>query len=643
MNYISYCRFSSNQSRENSIEDQHRINTQKLEELGIPKNRIALIEDKAIAGTHDQRPGYQRMMAAVKAGDVNIIVVDDQSRLTRAADIGMLLEQFRFHGVRFIAVADGVDTHLEGTEVNAQVKGLVNNLSNKSHGKRVRRGLAGRVLDANGSAGDHPYGYRSQWVDAAAAAVYNGHGPKPKRKQEVDPEEADVVRKVFEWFTTLSLSINGIARQLNAMKIPPGRRSKSTKGWSPARVTKMLTNRKYIGEWSWGEYQTLKLNGKRRNLKAAERDVVRSERPDLAIVSREVWDRAQARFKQFKQNANQQRGDGKRRLGINFRESPTSLLSGLLHCGGCGSRLHYTKSKTTAYFRCPVHARGGECGAKSVVVQQAGERAMLGFVKEKLTEANAWLDEVYEQTLAQVQARVDRTPEIRARLSERKAKLEKRVETLTGNLAEQISKSLQARLLACEEELENVDRELRALDQQSRQPTRLPTRDEVRKELEDLWPLFNEDPIRGALLLRRMIGRIRVFDVIFPGKKRGHAKLVFPFNASAWLTRVKGMPESATESDEPIEAEEVTLHTGEPTKLERLMPQVHDWVNQGVSWREIGKRTGMSTCATNMYYNRWRRALGPALDGDIVNGADGDVVNKSIEGEAETPGGTQSG
>lgn len=58
------------------------------------------------------RPAFQEMMAEVKAGRINCIVVKDLSRFGRDhLEAGEYLERiFPFLGVRFIAIMDNIDT-----------------------------------------------------------------------------------------------------------------------------------------------------------------------------------------------------------------------------------------------------------------------------------------------------------------------------------------------------------------------------------------------------------------------------------------------------------------------------------------------------------------------------------------------------
>jgi hypothetical protein len=71
-----------------------------------------------------------------------------------------------------------------------------------------------------------------------------------------------------------------------------------------------------------------------------------------------------------------------------------------------------------------------------------------------------------------------------------------------------------------------------------------------------------------------------------------------------------------TPDEQSALAEDVVLYTGKPTKLESLLPQIHEWVQEGVSWLEIHNRTGLSASSASDYYKRWRKALAEAERGN---------------------------
>jgi hypothetical protein len=67
---------------------------------------------------------------------------------------------------------------------------------------------------------------------------------------EIDPRETAIVLRIFRAYAD-GLSVIRIVRLLNEENVPG--RIRSRKGWSPATVSRMLDNEKYIGRWVWNK------------------------------------------------------------------------------------------------------------------------------------------------------------------------------------------------------------------------------------------------------------------------------------------------------------------------------------------------------------------------------------------------------
>src|ERR1700677_4648568 len=80
-NAALYARFSSDQQRDASIEDQFRQCERVAESNGLTV--VARFEDRGISGGTTERPGYQMLLQAARSGFVKVIIVEDISRLWR--------------------------------------------------------------------------------------------------------------------------------------------------------------------------------------------------------------------------------------------------------------------------------------------------------------------------------------------------------------------------------------------------------------------------------------------------------------------------------------------------------------------------------------------------------------------------------
>ena len=97
------------------------------------------------------RPGFQRMLADIKAGKIKRVVVKDMSRLGRNyLQVGMYTEMvFPEYGVHFIAVNDGVDS-IKGDSEFTAIRNVFNEMFAKDTSKKIKA-----TWQSKGRSGEH--------------------------------------------------------------------------------------------------------------------------------------------------------------------------------------------------------------------------------------------------------------------------------------------------------------------------------------------------------------------------------------------------------------------------------------------------------------------------------------------------------
>lgn len=101
-----YARYSSDQQRDASIDDQIEVCKRYIDREGW--RMIEIYEDRALSGSSAIRPGYQRMLIDGEAKRFDVIVVEALDRLGRnPADIATLHDRLSFAGIRLHAIATG--------------------------------------------------------------------------------------------------------------------------------------------------------------------------------------------------------------------------------------------------------------------------------------------------------------------------------------------------------------------------------------------------------------------------------------------------------------------------------------------------------------------------------------------------------
>lgn len=387
---VIYARFSTEMQRVESCEDQERDTRTGLARKGIERVDL-VIRDEAESGTKADRPGFQRLIAMIRAGCVGILAVDDQSRLTRGDDAMAFIKDLVYAGGRFISTSENIDTDEEGWQLTVKVMELQNGVAIRGLSDKVRRGQRGRVL-ADDSAGDLPYGYESFYHDADWQEQLARRGPKPKRGIRINDLQASWVRRIFDWFIA-GLSINAIARRLTKEGAPKGHRA-TTPGWHPQQVRRILNNSKYVGEWRWGETTTIRdSRGRTKQVPVAADEVVVRERPNLRIIDQDVWDRAQARLRKFLNQFGRKRGQAKRgpKAPVNpASEYPRSLLGGVLRCAACGQPMWKRATGGRLYYTCSWSV-SNRCNQSFQVPAKKAEEAVIDAITCRMAEWPDWL------------------------------------------------------------------------------------------------------------------------------------------------------------------------------------------------------------------------------------------------------------
>src|SRR5262249_27660829 len=279
---------------EESCEDQEREVRAGLASRGIDARDAVVFQDKAESGAKANRAGFEQLSAMIARGEVAVLAVDDQSRLSRADNACAFVTDLVYAGGRFVSTGEGIDTAQDGWELRVKIMEVHNGATIRDLGRRVHRGQKGRVLD-DGAAGDHPFGYESYHLDPGGAAA-SRRGPKPKKGLRISEPEALWVRRVFAWFVG-GMAIAEIARELTRLGVDKGRKA-TTPGWHHQQVRRMLANPKYIGLWPWGATKTLRSSeGKIKQVPVPVGQQIVRERPELRIIDQRTWVGAQQRLR----------------------------------------------------------------------------------------------------------------------------------------------------------------------------------------------------------------------------------------------------------------------------------------------------------------------------------------------------------
>lgn len=354
-----YARYSTDDQRPTSIEDQHRTCIEKLKQLGFDVSNVRLFSDSRISGNHEktaQRVGLKELLAAWDNNELDIVAADEVSRLARAPrQLAEIQERVSRTGVRLIT-ADGHDSSSPTFALTYGIAAAMASYALDETTRRVRRSMKGQ-LERGYMIAYPPFGYRAirktDPSDRALGTVW-----------EVIPEQAEIVREIYER-RSRGTSLVKIAAYLNSRNISTPRKPRGgLMYWRPGTVFQLIRNPVYRGIVFWNGSAHLRAKAKRQN-RVLEPQAY--SRPHLRIVPDSLWEACNSGGRRWK------RGGDK------------SIFSGIIRCGECDAILSVSRGKAREQLYCAQCHQAVWAGARKACigyVSTEGLRAALIAVME---------------------------------------------------------------------------------------------------------------------------------------------------------------------------------------------------------------------------------------------------------------------
>ena len=349
-----YCRISVDEEldRDNtSIENQKKI-IEEFVKAKFPKCKLSIYEDRDRSGyTFEQREGYQKLRKKLMNSHIRVLIVKDFSRFSRRNSKGLVeLEDLRDAGVRIISIGDAIDYPTYDDWTAIQFRFLINEMPVTDTSKKVRNVISRRQADG-------------EWI----CSVPYGYIISNMKKQEISvvPDEAEVIRKVFELYND-GWGYKKIANYLTDKKIPTPRmkeiqraeergdecKLKAKPEWSIVTIQGILSNDFYIGTLRQHKYTRKKIHGVDTKVDESEHFVF--ENHHEAIVDYKTWAYTQEQLK--KRTTTHYRGVKKY----------DNVYSGFMFCGDCGSPMFsMSRSDIAPAYTCGTYHKRGLKGCSS--------------------------------------------------------------------------------------------------------------------------------------------------------------------------------------------------------------------------------------------------------------------------------------
>ena len=310
---VIYARYSSHGQTEQSIEGQLHDGHAWAE-----KNDYKIIGeyiDRALTGTKDARPDFQRMIRDAEKRQFQVVIVWKLDRFARNRyDSAIYKARLKKYGVRVVSVMENITDSPEGIILEGLLESMAEYYS-ANLSENVKRGQKESVAKGWFLGSRPPYGYRVQ-----------DHRLVPHER------EAPVAREIFRRYAAGD-PLKAIAADLNGR----GYRTRRGTEFRASSFDSMVKNSAYVGR--------LMYNGQ---------EVAGCADP---LVDPDTFNRAQAR--RLKNTRAPAAGKAKIRY----------LLQGTVFCGHCGSNMIGESgrghSATYHYYTCSARKKSHTCTKKN--------------------------------------------------------------------------------------------------------------------------------------------------------------------------------------------------------------------------------------------------------------------------------------
>ena len=334
------------------------------------------------------RPGLARLLNALSPRPpFQVLVMSEESRLGRESiETAYTLKQITDAGVRvFFYLTDQERTLESATDkVMFSLSAFAAEMERerarqRTHDALMRKARSGHVT------GGVVFGYRNRPVMDGARRTHV--------LREIDAPQAAIVRRIFEMYAA-GQGIVRIAKRLNAEGVAPPR----ARGWAPSAIREMLRRDLYRGVVTWNRSAKDVRGGKKRQRPREEREWLRREAPELAIVSPDLAAAVDARLRSaavaFPRGVRGTLTGGA--VQAPGYASPY-LLTNFARCATCGgplgtiTRSHGTGAKRfpVRFYGCTTRDRRGPaiCPNATLVRHEVLDGAFLDAIRSRLDDS----------------------------------------------------------------------------------------------------------------------------------------------------------------------------------------------------------------------------------------------------------------
>lgn len=274
-----YARVSTDQDEQlNSLENQVKHYTELIQSKKNWKFVPGYV-DEGISGTSTKnRDDFNRMIRDARAGLFDFIITKEISRFSRSTlDSIRYTQELLEYNVGVFFQNDNINTLDTDSEFRLVIMSGVAQDEVRKLSERVKFGFRQAIKNGRVLGNDKLYGY-----------------DKKDCVLTINEEEAEIVRIVFDLYGNKRLGTRTISKKLREM----GYTSREGNDFNTLTIRHMLENPKYKGWYCGNKTQSLDYRTKKKAFLDESEWVMYPDPSIPAIVSEELWDRANALYKE---------------------------------------------------------------------------------------------------------------------------------------------------------------------------------------------------------------------------------------------------------------------------------------------------------------------------------------------------------
>ena len=283
----AYCRTSTNQEEQNSsLENQIAYYTAFIQ--SNPMWRFVAVYADQASGLHTKnRPGYRKLLRDCRRGKIDLILVKSLSRFGRdAREAIATIRKLKQMNVGIYIELGGIFT-MKTPDSVIDLYAAFAQAESQTRSESIKFGIQNRMRS-----GRTILNHRQ----------FLGYTKGPDGVLQIVPEEAEIVRKIFE----LYIQGNGVRKikkylESHGIKTVTGKTE-----WSTSTIDRMLSNEKYVGQVLMQKtYTPIFLMG-RQVKNTGQKEMYLVENAHEPIIDQETFDKVQKMKGQIKRAADMQ-------------------------------------------------------------------------------------------------------------------------------------------------------------------------------------------------------------------------------------------------------------------------------------------------------------------------------------------------